>query len=138
MIQITNLFLLLPLASILFPRAIEAAISCNSTFNPCADLLWEGSQCIDGYCSNPFQGGCLRSLLGSEKYADRYADADEAVQALRRRVLSKPRVCNSGDSLDKVEKGLCSLSDNEYMEIRMYMQNWSVFVLVRFCVSLDI
>ena len=116
--------LLLVLASIVSHLAVEAAITCNATFNPCPDLLWEGSQCIDGFCSNPFEGGCLKPLLGSQEYADRYADADEVVQALRRRVLNKPRVCNSGDSVEAVDGGLCALTDNDYMEIRMYTQNW--------------
>ena len=113
------------------PRAIQAALSCNKTHNPCSDLLYEGSQCIDGYCSNPFQGGCLQAFMKSPQYETKYGEAaSEELQALRKRILSKPRVCNSDDGEDVMKKGLCIPSESDYEEVRVYGQNWeSGFVM---------
>ena len=89
----------------LLPQAVEAAVACNETHNPCEVLLWKGSKCLDGFCTNPFQGGCLRAILDNEEYDGKYSsdgDANNALsmQALRRRLLSRPRVCNSEDGPD--------------------------------------
>ena len=127
-------FVLVAISSRFLPQA-EAAVACNATHNPCEDLLWKGSQCRDGFCTNPFRGGCLRAMLGSDEYGGMYSSEDastaesETLQALRRRLLSRPRVCNSEDAPDVLAQGLCVESDNEYTETRIYSQNWeSAFV----------
>jgi hypothetical protein len=113
------------LASSPRPQAVQAAVSCNKTHNPCADLLWAGSECITGFCTNPFQGGCLRALLDSPEYKEKFnEEATEELRAVRRRVLSKPRVCNSEDAESDVDRGVCTPNENEYPEVRIYAQNW--------------
>mmetsp|Transcript_34240 Transcript_34240/g.102525 ORF Transcript_34240/g.102525 Transcript_34240/m.102525 type:complete len:928 (-) Transcript_34240:190-2973(-) len=121
--SITGAIMIIPLS----PRA-EGAVACNETHNPCEDLLWKGSRCRDGFCTNPFQGGCLRAILDSEEYNGKYSSDDtgtmESMKSLRRRLLSRPRVCNSEDGSDVVEQGLCVESENEYTEVRIYSQDW--------------
>ena len=117
----------------------EAVVPCNVTHNLCEELLWNSSQCRDGFCTNPFQGGCLRSLLASKDYAEKYGNEDggdesnspsPSLAALRRRLLAAPRVCNSEDGSAEVERGICVENVNEYPEVRLYSQNWeSAFVL---------
>lgn len=103
----------------LLPQAAEAAVACNETHNPCEVLLWKGSECQGGFCTNPLQGGCLRALLGSEEYEEHHSDTNDA---LRRRLLSRPRVCNSEDGPDVIERGLCVKNEAEYPEVRIYSQ----------------
>ena len=120
-----------------------AAVPCNDTHNPCEELLYKGSECKNGYCTNPFLGGCLRPLLESEEYAHddhgvdhhdddhgvTHEDADRH-DALRRRLLFTRRVCNSEDAPDVRARGLCVDNSNEYSEIRISSQNWeSAFAL---------
>lgn len=52
----------------------KAAVSCNKS-STCSDLLRNGSECIEGLCTNPFQGGCLWALLDSPEYWDEYNKA---------------------------------------------------------------
>ena len=42
-----------------------AAVACNDT-SKCQSALSSGSECLDGYCTNPFSRGCLRSILGED------------------------------------------------------------------------
>lgn len=44
-------------------RSTGAAVPCNATHNFCDEILWKGSMCLGGYCTNPFQGGCLKQML---------------------------------------------------------------------------
>lgn len=64
-----------------------------------------GSVCVDGFCSNPFQEGCLRSFLGAEEFPNK-------------------RVCNSDDPDDAAERGLCDVPPFDYDEIRISNQDW--------------
>ena len=41
------------------------------------------------------------------------------MKALRRRVLNKPRVCNSDDTEDDVDRGVCVVGENDYPEVRI-------------------
>jgi len=75
--------------------------TCKSVVQP----LGSDSVCIDGICSNPFQQGCLHSLLGPEAFPDQ-------------------RVCNSDDPDDAASKGLCSAPTFDYKEIRISNQIW--------------
>ena len=127
-------FTLILIAASSVPQA-TAAVTCNETHNPCEELLWKGSQCRDGFCTNPFQGGCLRAVLDTEEYKEKFSNLDDSIttrsmQSLRQRVLNKPRVCNSEDEPNVAEQGLCVVSENEYPEVRLYGQNWeSAFVV---------
>eukprot|EP00581_Thalassiosira_minuscula_P019956 CAMPEP_0183713740 /NCGR_PEP_ID=MMETSP0737-20130205/8494_1 /TAXON_ID=385413 /ORGANISM="Thalassiosira miniscula, Strain CCMP1093" /LENGTH=971 /DNA_ID=CAMNT_0025942567 /DNA_START=126 /DNA_END=3041 /DNA_ORIENTATION=+ len=118
-----------------FLPTAEAQVACNDTHihDPCEELLWKGSHCRDGFCTNPFQAGCLRSMFESEEYEKKYGvidDVDASFRALRRRLLSTPRVCNSEDGPEAVKQGLCVESEGDYPEVRIYSQNWeSAFVM---------
>lgn len=87
----------------------------NSEF--CREVLRKESNCVDGFCDNPFQYGCINSLHlpGRE---DRHQ-----------------RICNSEDPSDASDRGLCregssstsgsgSSSGLEYQEVRIFSQNW--------------
>ena len=47
------------------PPLVDAAVACNDT-SACESALRSGSECLDGYCTNPFSKGCLRSILGED------------------------------------------------------------------------
>ena len=99
----------------------HGAISCT-TNKECEDTLRRGSICLEETktCSNPYQRGCLTTLLPKDHE------------------LSKTiRVCNSDDVLpDATQSGLCYRPDFEYEELRIHNVSvcwWGsvcVFVLV--------
>lgn len=61
--------------------------------------------------------------MDSPEYQEKYGDKEaEELRAVRRRVLSKHRVCNSED--EDVDSGVCLPSENAYPEVRIYAQNW--------------
>ena len=86
-------------------------MACNSTYNPCEELYWKGSECRNGYCSNPFEKGCLHTLLNSPNDYDGSpsisAATKERLSSLIERVKSQVRVCNSYDPTGAAEQGLC-------------------------------
>lgn len=96
-----------------------AAVTCNSTHNPCEELIYKGSKCKDGFCTNPFQSGCLNSIIESSD-----SRSSEIEEVLRRYLLSSPRTCNSDDSPDAAERGICK-ERSEYTEVRLWAQNVS-------------
>jgi hypothetical protein len=87
-------------------------VACEST-EFCESTLRNGSKCVEGFCDNPFQYGCLQSLQ-IPGYEDRL------------------RICNSEDPPDASDKGLCRNSKGlDYKEVRLMSQNWeSPFFLV--------
>ena len=80
------------------PVPVSASVECNHT-STCESALRSGSECLDGYCTNPFSKGCLRSILG-EDY--------------------KLRTCNSQDG----PGATCAVSPLDYMEVRIAPSNW--------------
>jgi len=104
--------------------AADPRLACNSTNHRCAERLMEGSQCIDGFCTNPFEGGCLKFFLQDEAYADKYPE-NSVESKLRRRVLSpeRKRICNSEDP---ESSPFCQSAskDGVYSELRIFPQNW--------------
>ena len=102
------MFLIPLLLAILITRLNATNIECVSD-DFCESTLRKGSKCVEGFCDNPFQYGCLRSIPfpGYER---------------------KLRTCNSEDSEDASSRGLCQpsglLSGLEYKEIRLLSQNW--------------
>ena len=110
------LFLLLT-TTLLAPRS-DATVACNETYNQCERLLWKGSECRNGVCSNPFEKGCLHTLLNTQQ--DLLLDDDkggntfvmsretrERLSSLIRRLKSHVRVCNSDDPPDAAQQGIC-------------------------------
>ena len=97
---------------------VNGKVECDTT-QYCESTLRVGSKCIDGYCDNPYQYGCLINRRpGYEQH--------------------KLRVCNSDDPPDASSLGICrtpsSPSGMEYPEIRIMSQNWeSPFFEVRCC-----
>ena len=108
-----------------------SAIPCNET-SLCEDQYWKGSKCVDGICSNPYQAGCLNAMLEPDVSFSVNADDNNIIQsqveALHRRVQSTARVCNSEDSTDAIERGLC-VNSVGYEEVRLFAQNWESAVI---------
>ncbi|KAL7538557.1 hypothetical protein ACHAWF_006130 [Thalassiosira exigua] len=90
------------------PADVEAAVACASTYE-CERKLRPGSRCREGHCDNPFQRGCLRTVLGDD---------------------FRERICNSDDEDGAEEHGLCRKSPLDYMEISISPANWdsSIFL----------
>lgn len=87
-------------------QSTEAAVSCT-TSQTCKELLLPGSECIDGFCTNPYyKGGCLANRLPEWK--------------------ENVRVCGSSDPKSAVAEGHCRLAYNglDYTEVRLASQNW--------------
>ena len=86
--QLPTTFILLFLGLLLLvtiPSNGEAKVACTST-EFCSQTLREGSQCVNGFCDNPYQYGCLQS---------------------RREGFTEKRICNSEDPEDAADQGLC-------------------------------
>ena len=102
---------------------VDAKLSCSSS-EECQESFQQiGSKCVDGFCSNPFVEGCLKTMLGSrgeEELAEMNL-APEVMQALN------GRVCNSDD---EDESSFCLDNQFDYFEIRVHNANWesSIFV----------
>lgn len=107
----------------------DAAIACNSTHNPCEELLFPGSECRNGVCSNPFEKGCLQAMANANPQ-----DYEQKKLASLLASRLQIRVCNSDDPPDAAARGLCldrSQSSDQrdelyarYQELRILSQNW--------------
>lgn len=122
-------------AFVVFALPAHAIVPCD-TEETCEERLWRGSRCQNGFCTNPFEGGCLKSMLESEdKGIPWTANADDLggdieLEAWRRRLLNVPRACNSEDPPAAAERGICSKSASVYPEVRIWSQNWeSAFIV---------
>ena len=105
------------IAIILLLQKVQAGrIACTETSTCTAAYNTQGlpglsSICMsDGYCSNPYDQGCLRAHLGPENFPTK-------------------RICNSDDPEDAAERGLCEVSSFEYDEIRIENQDWDRYVM---------
>lgn len=56
-------------------------------------------------------------------------DMDIRVEAIRRRLISVPRTCNSEDGPQAIEQGICSKNANDYSEVRVWSQNWESAII---------
>jgi hypothetical protein len=84
----------------------DARVACLST-EYCETNLRQGSRCVDGFCDNPYQYGCLKSQNNLD--------------------FEKQRVCHSEDPPGAAELGLCrdpTSGGLKYPEIRIMSQNW--------------
>lgn len=84
---------------------VHAAVPCNIS-QTCNDLLLPGSECFEGFCTNPYtKRGCLANRVPGWK---------------------KIRVCNSDDAPTAAALGYCRdpYPGLEYTEIRLASQNW--------------
>ena len=68
-------------------------------------------------------------MLSSQDYVEKYSQDDE-LSMLLRRLLSKPRVCNSEDGSDVIEMGFCKPAENDYPEVRTYAENWEESIML--------
>lgn len=90
--------------------SVLADVACQTTENCIEILKMEGTECIQGKCTNPFyQGGCLSRMLPGWK---------------------KLRTCNSDDPPSAVDQGFCKPSPLGYREVRIANQNWDSAFLV--------
>jgi hypothetical protein len=88
---------------LVFQRAVRASNKpCNSTVE-CVTIEGIGSECREGTCSNPVEQGCLFSRLPGWK---------------------RKRVCNSDDTPEAAQEGICDPPQFDYMEIRIISGNW--------------
>lgn len=108
--KLSSLWLCIALLSC-SPRCLEASVACNGTYNPCEELFWKGSECRNGYCSNPFEKGCLYTILNSPDDYDGIPSISDGTRkrlsSLIERAKSQVRVCNSYDPPGAAEQGLC-------------------------------
>lgn len=82
---------------------VQASVACISN-KECGTILRPGSECLNGFCTNPFHyGGCLKAILPN---------------------WQKTRVCSSDDPPEAASMGHCRLSSWEYMEMRVLAQDW--------------
>ena len=105
--------LLFVVLSLLALQVESQQVDCDDD-EKCEVMVGNGSTCrVVGddddnkkKCSNPFESGCLQNLLPKYK--------------------NKKRVCNSEDSNDAVERGICVVPPfgDEYLEIRIATQSW--------------
>ena len=104
---------------------VQAAIPCSNDNDQedgasfCARMLGrKGSECVDGYCTNPFaKGGCLRNYLSETEFGDNNNGLNQSKKIWM-------RVCNSDDPPDAEAEGLCRHSAFDYTEVRIAGQNW--------------
>ena len=95
--------------------ATESKISCE-TSEFCETTLRQGSKCVNGYCDNPFQYGCLKSRP-PDSFTQNRKHVDSSFPG---------RVCNSEDPADAADRGLCRTPSEHmnYPEVRIMGQNW--------------
>ena len=82
----------------------RAAVKCFEEFDfVCQELLHPNSRCIDGFCSSPFQEGCLKAYG----------------------IIDQKRICNSHDPPEDVGV-LCEPTSDilDYNELRILGQDW--------------
>ncbi|CAB9496241.1 Metabotropic glutamate receptor-like protein [Seminavis robusta] len=116
----------------------ENGTSTSSTGSDfCGSLLYPGSKCVNGFCSNPFEQGCLYTLLNSpEQVLNAYGLKSQSNQfsALLKKIRSQKRICNSQDPPDAEKNGVCANYTNHpnysflvdaYTEVRIHGQNWA-------------
>ena len=124
-------------ALLLLPPVVDAAVECT-TNQACETAFWKGSECRQGFCSNPFEKGCLYNML---------QDEEDMLPSLAKRIQSQVRVCNSEDPPNAAQIGLCvdhskmaSFGNSvvgqmekedavgnmysDYGEVRILSQNW--------------
>jgi len=107
--MVTTFALFVCLSSWLVQAVHGSTVACVQT-SDCETILRQGSQCVDGFCTNPFyHGGCLKSLL-----------PDDVRDNLKKRL----RVCNSQDPPEAEQLGYCRPSPMKYAEIRIGGRNW--------------
>ena len=146
---------LLPLLlTLLSPLVVKAQVACeNHNHAYCEKLLYKGSQCRDGFCSNPFEKGCLHTLFNNEDLDETFFQDHPLAQRLRSETLGL-RACNSDDVLpDARDAGICTDYEgtsaashqqignmySEYKEVRIMSQNWesAFFGMFGTCVLLE-
>ena len=125
------------LGALMLPRFLtSASISCDpGDHDMCERLLFRGSECRNGQCSNPFEKGCLQAVLNHGDYLGSSAALSRVAKRLKEGAGDGLlRACNSEDPMpEAVEQGLCvdyegdlSIGNiyTDYVEVRLLSQNW--------------
>ncbi len=112
--QFTTFLLLLTVSS----RGALAALACTKN-KECIEALRQGSECVDGFCSNPFRTGCLRTMGISIKQP---IGGQRSLSVSHTTDTNLPkRSCNSDDPDERdCEKNL----DFQYPQVRIHNGNW--------------
>ena len=76
--------------------SVDSKLACSSS-QFCEEKLRKGSECVDGFCSNPFVEGCFKTMLGDKDQED-LEDMQFPMEIL---TALNGRVCNSDDLKNK-------------------------------------
>ena len=110
----------------------EASVAC-ATNTECASQLRPGSECIAGFCTNPFQRGCLRNYLGMDAFPQpRTCNSDDSSNDNNNSngpssILLEATTSTDGNSSSlpfRDEEPMCTPSAFGYSEIRILSMNW--------------
>ena len=107
-------------------HTVKAGVPCTSNIDCKSKLITAGdSVCEDGFCTNPFQSGCLQTM------AKQYGNKKEfRIPG----VFDRIRICNSDDNLIKdeaVKAEFCRQPDYfSYDEIRISPSNWESAIII--------
>jgi len=123
--KIALVLLGLLLSSIL---SAESAISCQTTADCHNAQRSSGSSiCKDGFCTNPFHGGCLEVMMNQQ-----HANGADTLPFLQHS-HTQLRVCNSNDDPlgNRLSKNkLCREPSFQYEEVRIAPGDWESAVLI--------
>ena len=109
MVSLKKLLLYLCILWTAIGHDVHALVRCYSIFD-CEDAVRKGSECVNGFCTNPYHaGGCLANYN-----KDHY----------------KVRTCTSEDPPSSAEKGYCQPSKLGYTEVRVSSQNWEAVFFI--------
>jgi hypothetical protein len=110
----------------------NAALSCSSNLYCQERFKRNETVCLpSGFCSNPFQQGCLKTLhkdFPSHRTCKSHPfEQEECLKTLRKDFPSQ-RICNS-DDLKEIANGTdsssnCIVSEWKYPELRIHHGNW--------------
>mmetsp|Transcript_14474 Transcript_14474/g.33495 ORF Transcript_14474/g.33495 Transcript_14474/m.33495 type:complete len:884 (+) Transcript_14474:194-2845(+) len=120
----------------------SAGVKCNST-DYCSERFGNSSMCLlvledgevdgqevnetdatTGVCSNPFVGGCLRTMLTKEEFNQVFPPKPDGSHETPR------RECNSNDKPFVESKNYCGKSDLDYTEIIIAPGDWESSVIL--------
>lgn len=108
-LQLILLFLRSHLVSVNALQRCKSDGNCDST----------ESFCRNGFCSNPFEMGCLRTMAKRKQHS---LESDEDINPFNK------RACNSDD--DAISSNYCDKPTFDYDEVRIAPGNWESSLLV--------
>ena len=117
----------LVLLALNLPRSVQAGVPCSSNIDCKSKLVTAGdSVCEDGFCTNPFQSGCLKTM--AKQYGKKKKFRIPGA-------FDKIRICNSDDDNsikdESVKAEYCRQPDYfSYDEVRISPSNWESAIII--------